>query len=393
VNAENSKDKLKLFLACFVPVYGIGYLSYMLSPIVIGSVVDGMGLDEGEAGFVAAAELISLALSVIFLAPRMGSIRRRRLAFVGVAVVFVGHGLAALASEFWLLVATRAIAGVGLGLLIAAGNAAIAGSGTPQRLFAAVLTLGQLQAAALLLFVMPEIAVRWSYHGTYGFLACWALVLSPLIWFLPNQPPEDIGVAQSPTGGLALFVLPTVLAMVLIGASDSSVWTFTERIANSLGMDTQEAGMVLAAALVAGVIGSAISGIVGTRFGEVGPIGIGSMALAVGYFAVVTASNPTVYAAAQITVIGLFGFLIPDLYGVNGRLDLKGRIMVAASGAHLAGMGLGPGFAGQAILIAGYGGVGTMISGSVIVAAALFLLSIKRKANSGVPGPVENTNG
>ena len=377
MDADDKNKRIGLFFGCFSALYGIGYLSYIVSPVVIGSVVEGLGLDAGEAGLVATAELLTLALCIIALAPRMAALPRRKLALLGVVLVIMGHAGAASASSFWLLLPARAVGGLGLGMLVATGNATIAGSGMPQRLFAGVFALGQLQAAALLLFVLPAVAERWSYHGTYGFLAVWALIMAPLLLFLPSSSPVQKEEAGSSVATMGLFLLPSVLAMVLIGASDASVWTFSERIATGLGLSTQQAGNVLASALVAGVIGSSLAGLLGTKHGERWPILIASLLLATAYLSVANATSGIVYSIAQISVIGLYGFLIPYLFGVNGRMDPQGRIMVAGSGAHLVGMGAGPVLAGQAILAFGYPGVGTVVFSMTIGCAVLFLIAIR----------------
>jgi len=388
MQADHANSKIRLFLGSFAALYGIGYLSYILSPVVIGSIVQGLGLDEAEAGIVATVELFTLALCIFALAPRMAALPRRKLAFIGVALVIIGHGSSALAASFLFLLPARAVAGVGLGMLIATGNAVVAGSGTPQRLFASAFAVGQLQAAALLLFVFPAIAERWSYHGTYGFLALWALVMAPLLWFLPTSPPDSHQEAQSSPATAGLFLLPSVLAMALIGASDASVWTFTERIAAGLGLSAPQAGSVLAGALIAGVIGSTLAGLLGTKLGERWPILIGSVLLATAYFCVTNATNGVVYSVAQVSVLGSYGFIIPYLFGVNGRMDRQGRVMVAGSGAHLIGTGAGPLLAGQAIIAVGYPGVGTLVFVMTIGCAVLFLIAIR----SGTAKPATQTS-
>jgi predicted MFS family arabinose efflux permease len=371
-------------VGCFAALYGVGYLSYILSPVVIGSVVEGLRLDAAQAGLLASVELGALAISVILLAGRMATIDRRRLALAGIGLVVIGHASSALAGSLWFLLPCRAIAGLGLGAMIATGNAAVATTSAPQRQFAIAFTMGQFQAAALLLFVLPVVVERWSYSGAYGFLAIWSLLMLPLLRLLPERENAQDDRAPVKGGAWQLFLLPTVIAMMLIGASDSSVWTFTERIALQLGLSLREAGSVLAVALIAGVAGSLAAAILGTRFGERTPILIASIVLATAYYAVATATSAAVYSSAQVTVIGCYGFVIPYLFGVNGRLDPTGRIMVAGSAAHLIGAGMGPLIAGQIIQSMGYAGVGSMVAAMTVACALLFFWRLGQRVDVAV---------
>ena len=368
-----------LFWGGYGASYGIGYLSYMLSPVVIGSAAVGLGLDAGQTGLLATAELFTFALTMLVAAPRIDRVSRRKLALIGAGLAFIGHAGSALAGGYGLLIIARVVAGIGLGLLVAAGNATIASAADPQKLFARVFTLGQLLAAALLFFVVPEFIDRWSFHGSYGLLAVLVLLMLPLVMMLPDRTPTAQDDSHGPGTSWRLFIMPTVLAMALIGASDGSIWTFTERIAANLGMNTQQAGNVLAVSLIAGVAGAALSTLVGTRWGTRMPIAAGGALLAGAYFVVATTNSPMLYTVFQIGAIGVFGFFLPYLYGINGRLDASGRIMVAGSGAHVIGMGIGPAVAGQVVMMSGYAGMGTLVFIMTLICAGTFWFTLAGK--------------
>jgi len=373
------------FLAVFAAMYGIGYLSYMLMPILVGSVISGLGINEDGAGVIATIELVALAATLLVLAPRMARIPLRRLAFAGAGLAIAGSALATFVAALPLLAASRAIAGVGLGMCIAAANAVIAASESPQRLFASVFSVGQLQAAALMT-VLPVFTARWAHVGGYGFVAVWVALMMCLLVWLPRNRLAEVDGSAAKKAPLGLFVLPSVVGMILVGASDGMLWTFTERIAESLGLDGQMIGFVLGGALVCGVLGAAVSAVVGERFGVVLPIATSLPLLGAGYLAVTHAPSPPVYIAAQLLVLFLFGFTIPYLLGFNGSLDPKGRVMVAASGAMLIGMAVGPAVSGAIIVAAGFKAVGALIVVMIALCLILFLLAVRGVGSRLVPG-------
>jgi MFS family permease len=243
-------------------------------------------------------------------------------------------------------------------------------------LFASVFSVGQLQAAVLMV-LMPFFITRWAHVGAYGFVAVWiALMMSLLIW-LPRTRVAEIESAAADQASLGLFVLPSVIGMILVGACDGMLWTFTERVAERLGLDVQTIGIVLGGALVCGVLGAAFSAFVGERFGVVLPIAISLPLLGGSYLAVTLAPSPPVYIVAQLLVLFLFGFTIPYLLGFNGSLDPKGRVMVAASGAMLVGMAVGPVVSGAIIVKAGFTAVGASIVVMIALCLTLFVLAAR----------------
>jgi MFS family permease len=92
---------------------------------------------------------------------------------------------------------------------------------------------------------------------------------------------------------------------------------------------------------------------------------------------VTLAPSPPVYIVAQLLVLFLFGFTIPYLLGFNGSLDPKGRVMVAASGAMLVGMAVGPVVSGAIIVKAGFTAVGASIVVMIALCLTLFVLAAR----------------
>jgi len=367
-----SRNTLLRLLFAFAAIYGIGYLPYILSPLVIGSLVGKLGLDEAQAGRIATAELLMFAFSQILLAPHIARLSRKNLAVLGGGIALLGHILAAASGSYLVILGFRLVAGLGEGIAVAAGLALIASAAEPQRMFAAAFTLGQLQAAGFLT-LLPDAMQRWGHSGGYGLLALWAAVMLLLILVLPGDevaPPQESDPARR--ASLRLFLVPSVFAMALVGASDGAIWTFTERIAESIGTDGQTIGVVLSVALVAGVVGSALSGFVGQRLGTTTPIATGLLVWAVCCYGITHALGSASYAFAQIVYLFSFAFVVPFLYGLNGEIDPTGRMMVAASGCYLIGMALAPGAAGSVIVASGFATLGSIVFVSLVVATIVF---------------------
>lgn len=368
-----------LILSTFAAVYGVGYLSYMLMPLQVGALIDSLGLNEAEVGLIATAELLSLAIVLFTLAPLISSLDKRKLALSGAVLVITGHSLSALVDSYTLLLPCRIAVGLGAGMVIAAGNAVVAGHQDPQKLFAVILTLGQLQAACFL-FLLPVFITQWAHAGIYGFLALWTVILLSLLLRLPGHPEIATGKAlNAEKTNYRVFLLPSVLAMVLIGASDASLWTFQERIADGLGLDSETIGLVLAGALISGMLGAGCAALVGKRIGYVFPVVLGLVWMAICYLVITHTNSQTVYIVTELSYLFAYGFVIPYLFGLNGELDPEGGAMVAANGCNLVGNSIGPICAGYIIVQSGYSAVGIIISVLVLTAMFIYLLVIRKK--------------
>ena len=323
-------------LSSFATIYGIGYLSYMLMPLQIGALIEFLHLNEAQVGVIATAELVSLALALFVIAPRIAIFSKLRLGRIGAGLVFIGHALSACSDTYSLLSMCRMLTGLGAGMVLAAGNAVVASSANPQRLFALILTIGQMQAACLL-FLMPLFISRWGHSGAYGFLASWTALMFVLIQKIPDQIDTLLSESEEQSKmNWRILLLPTVLAMALVGTCDASLWTFQERIAASLGLDQETTGLVLGGALISGMLGAGLAAIVGSRFGNILPGCCGFLWMAICYLVITMTTKPGLYIFFELSYLFAYGFVIPYLFGINGELDRNGGAMVAANACNLA---------------------------------------------------------
>ena len=70
----------------------MAYTSENVLPLLIGSLIDGFGLDEVGAGILGSLELGGLAIASLLLAPRVDRMSRRHLAICGaIAAKEPGH--------------------------------------------------------------------------------------------------------------------------------------------------------------------------------------------------------------------------------------------------------------------------------------------------------------
>ena len=360
----------KLAISAYAAIWGTGFLSYLVMPYLIGSVADGMGLGVDKAELIGSAELLIVALSAFAISAKVRVLPRRKVALLGGAIALVGHSLSLLTNSIEALVICRVLAGIGAGMALAIGNACLAASHDPSKAYGQVMMLLATVGAGVIVS-LGYITEIWSYYGVFGTQAIVvALMLIP-ISFLPEgdeTPPEDdVSRGKVP-------MLPAVLivaGILLWHFCDNSIWGFSERIANNLGMTPDAVGWLLGGGLFVGVIGGFIASSIGTRYGRIWPICVG-VATAMTCISVITSTGSVpIYTASILTYIVSFMFISSYIYGLAGELDRHGRVMAAASGAGNVGVALAPFISGRLIMSVGYAAMGKAVISMLLVVVTL----------------------
>lgn len=366
------------FFAALVAAHLIGYLGNYVSPLVVGAWMDSRGFGEAGAGALVSAEFFSLAVASLAAANVVARQPRARLAMACAVLAFGCHVAAAFATSYAPIFATRVLAGLAEGVVLAAGNAAAAGSRDPDRVFASLVIVGGLGGAAVLA-CFPLVTSPYGTLGAFSTLAVLTLLGTPLLSWLP--PPRATGEARAELSlsnrGLGMLGL---LSFALLASGQSAVWTFAERIALDAGLTAEGVGQVLAVSSVFGLVGAGFAAWLGTRAGRVLPVLVGFLGQIASALILIYAGTPVVFTAASITWMTSFFFCVPYLLGTMATVDARGQWTAAAAGAELIGVGIGPALGGALVTGAAYRSLVYLVLVTGLVALA-FVFPIVRFAD------------
>ena len=356
-------------------------MGYMLLPAIISSAIDEFTLSTTQAGLIASCLLGTLALSMFATTPFLTRIESIKITRAGALIVAIGYLLAAFAPGLIGVFLALSVAGAGMGISIAGGDAIVSARDNPDQVFAYIFALGQFTAFALLVACVPAATQGAGFKGLCLLLMAWSILMLVVLSLSGSQ--QSSGNTKHGHGSItiAIFISPIFRALFMIGFSDASVWPFTGEVGMSVGLDETQAQTIQGVALLAGIIGATIAGFLGTRFGRRLPIILGLSILAVMYFAILSANSAWIYSAAQIAALLFYGFSIPYLFGISSELDSSGQIMATATGMQMLGLAIGPWVAG--ILMSGPGltAVGIAVVLSVIATLLLALRSLSKTAS------------
>lgn len=322
---------------------GIGLLGSNTMPLFVGALLAGLSLDQAEVGLLASLELAGVAAGSLSVAPLATRASRRRLALAGIALAAVGFAGAALSPSLVWFGLARLVAGLGCGVVLAAGYAAASADPDPDRLFARVAFFGG-AIAAVILFGLPRVIVAWGFRGGYWTLVALCGVAVPFLMRLPATSQAATRAAgrwpHLAAGAAALA------SITLFGVADQALWTFTERIGVSAGLTLEGVGTVLGVGTVTGLLGAVIAARLGVSRGRSLPVLLGLLGILAVRVGLAAAETPLAYASLQISWAIAFLFVTPYLLGTAAALDPAGRWAAAASAAVMAGTALGPAPAG-----------------------------------------------
>lgn len=339
-NQETIVAKLKLPLSLCAAVWGCGFLSMVSMPFLIGALVSNNLLNESSAGIVGTLELGVIASVAFLLSSRIGRWPLKSVAFYGALVTVFGHTASIFCDSFYQLLVARTIAGLGAGFALVAGQQLVSHYPDSGRLSAIMMVFTGLFLMALYLVLGFNIE-RWGVVGAYGTEAVWVLAMIPLIRMLPlERPVVDKGeVVQGSIWGKTGLV---ALCLFLFSVVDSSVWAFSERVGNSLGMGSDEVSYVMGINALAGLAGAFAATYLGIKLGRTLPIFIGLALYATCGYLIYSSGVVLLYSVGLIFLGMMYMFSIPYLYGIAGDIDASGKTIAVASGAALVGCSVGP---------------------------------------------------
>ena len=352
----------------------IGGLVYNVFPLYMGPLQDSTGLSNSQIGFIAGAFFLGTNLTGIsaFFWVRSASLMSIALATTLSLVLFLL--LAARIDSFILQLVITSLIGAASGALYAISTTLIGGTRNTPRWFGIKFTVECL-AGAILLFVLPVTLIPGlGFTGVVIGMVLMILVFAPVLAFISRRRlPEQEEASPITAIGAENTRLPVWLALAslvfyFIGAS--AIWTFLERLATDNQFDPSATGLMLGITLLFAVIGSALTGITGDRFGNFPPYIVYSIMLVAGVLLLCLTDNFIVFS------IGAYAFMLAwsasdgYQYAIVADVDPDGRHIVLAVPAMGVGSMIGP-------ILAGYlysGGTSAWLFIMVLVTIAIAVL-------------------
>lgn len=366
-----------LVLSAFASAYGVGLLTLLMLPFLMGAMMNGLELSEGTTGLILSVEFTLAMVSSLLIAPYINRVPRRTIAIAGTVMAIIANVISAYISDVALLICVRAFAGFGAGLALAAGNSVIAAAKDPDKTAGQVNVLFVVLMIAVMLgfgFIADNFGLIGTYYGVAGTYAVMLIMVVRLPQYIKVESSESVTATSKPSMSLIGLVPVGMMAtMFLFSMRDTMGWAFVEQIGVALGYTTSEMGMILALQAFIALLGPLVVAKVGTKFGITIPVLIGIIGhgmITLGYL--MASDSKFFYTAIVLMNATAYFYALAYLTGLAASLDKEGRV-VAATGSFIAlGIAVGPAFAGQLINLGGY----SLAAWSIILIVTLTVVAV-----------------
>ena len=366
-----------LVLSAFASAYGVGLLTLLMLPFLMGAMMNGLNLSEGTTGLILSVEFTLAMVSSLLISPYINRVPRRTIAVVGTVMAIIANILSAYISDVALLICVRAFAGFGAGLALAAGNSVIASAEDPDK------TAGQVNVLFVVLmilvmlgfgFIADNFGLVGTYYGVAGTYAVMLIMVIRLPQYINVEPSDNVVITNKVSMSLIGLVPVGMMAtMFLFSMRDTMGWAFVEQIGVALGYSTSEMGIILALQAFIALLGPLVVAKVGNKFGITIPVLIGIIGhgmITLGYL--MASDSKFFYTAIVLMNATAYFYALAYLTGLAASLDKEGRV-VAATGSFIAlGIAVGPAFAGQLINLGGY----SLAAWSIIIIVILTVITV-----------------
>jgi predicted MFS family arabinose efflux permease len=333
-----------------------GNTPLVVQPMVVGAMVDLLGLTERQAGIVASVELVGLTLGILAMIRIMSSAPRTALALFAVGMIVMADIMTCFVSSFAWLVPTRFLSGIGAAAAFCVYLNMASSDEHPEHVFAIVNAIS-ITYSGVLTLMAPYLLQAGGLPGmllTISLITLSALLTIPwVVRYGPHAPSAARASLGMPRFvALPIRVMPLLAMMLLLYTGHGAIWAYQERIGVAAGLDEHAVGKWLGLSmLVCGVGGSLLARFMSLSIGRMWPQVISLGASCVAVMLLVYGSTPVAFATACGLIAFSWFYGLPYQMGLLAARDPKGRAALAGVMMSTGGMALGPAIA--ALLLVG----------------------------------------
>lgn len=362
-------------------IYGFAALPFNLAPQLMATIIQDFKTSEATVGLLISAELLTIALTVIFLSSKISSLPIRKIATIATLALASLNVFSILANDLNVLMAIRMAAGLAAGVIVTCAYYLVGISSDPVRLFG-LITIANVFLGAIFISLLPTAIEAWQFRGAYAIMAT-PILLAALLLAQIKRPantessPEELHTKNN----LGLLGLLFIFSVFIVQFTQGGYFTFVELIGLRLSIPSGIIAMGIAGSYIVSLGGSSIASIMGDRLGILKPLFIGMLGHAIGVCLVVFASSQTEFIIGLSIQAFFFFMFIPYMLGLAAILDHSGYLSTLTAGTVLFGLGLGPVILGSIIEEKNYSSIAYSVSTSITIGFLIIYFVTRRLQN------------
>lgn len=351
---------------CTLPALVIIFL-----PMLVGGMVEHLGMSAQQSGFVATADMLGYTLGTIASFFFIHRSNWRLLSIACLILMALVNGISGFIGDYHTLLVVRFASGLCGGILTAVLFAAMGQMRDPDSAYG-----WWLAAQAAFGFVGFQYFWDISVNGGFIVLAVLLLIGLPMVSQVPKSALNPEQQSQQLDKSLVFKAFAGIAAILLVYIGLMAEYTYLERIGNNAGLNPDQIGSAFSAMSIAGLVGGLLAAKLGAKFGRLLPALIGAGGcIASFYLLSAGAMSASDFTFACALYFGLWSFLLPYMVGACAAIDPSGRTLALGNAAIGAGLAFGPFIAASLIGENGYG-ILAWVAGSFVIVGMLLMLPL-----------------
>jgi len=361
-------------------LYPLGPAAIILSPMIVGGVVDGYGFSEQQAGLIASLEGMGLVIASIVASLWVRKFSWLKVLLYGLLVTAGLNLVSANLNEFTPLVVTRFIAGFMGGSVFAVVVVALGDNRQPDRAFGiAQVIQGAMMFAAFA--AAPVLIQAMGVKGIFYLLAAASLLMMLTLLRFPDHGVDHTKLARSTAiaEGNTILIWFGLFASFAFFINIFGFWAFIERIGQAAQLSPGSIGLALGISQIAAIGGAMAAALASDRFGRIKPLLIVFVGQCWALWALVGQFGVVTFFIGAGLFQALFMLGVSFQMGAIAKIDIKGKFLVLMTAAQGLGAAFGPSLA-AALIREGddYSGINLMAAISCLISTLLFFVIIRR---------------
>ncbi|USI77598.1 MFS transporter [Sphingopyxis sp. USTB-05] len=361
-------------------------ITYFVLPLVLGALTERHGMSRVQGGMIATVQVMSTAVAVGLIFPIAHRISARWFLYCGLSMLILGNMLTILADGFASLVALRALAGGGEGVVLAVIGILIGLQDEAERGFA-VQAFGVGLGSAIVSLLAPLLVPSLGADAIFmvlGLLPLAAMFMVPGITRRATAPGRASSSPIAAMSSWAMLRSPIILLLVVsffsMVIASNATYIFFEQTARSVGLTFVDLLYVMAVVNMSMLLGPLFAHWAGVRFGRLKPILVAYAGLAIGAMMIGYAASASVLISGLVLQAIAAMLVKPYMNGLCVAIDPTGRLVTLNYSVYRIGSGITPMLA-TVILAAGYGSHGLAIFSVALVGVATIsvIIAVQRK--------------
>ena len=304
----------------------------------------------------------------------------RQAALTAAILAFLTDFCTAFLQSAMLIILTRIISGLSMGVLLSTASAAIARLVNPTR------TLGIAQAAVSIsgfgwFLIMPYLLKNTGLKGPFIGIAAFSLIafVVTLAWFPRLKGQNDVATGQR--GLFHMLTTPVLFAssgLFILLVAGNGVWTYWERIGVHSGLSAEGIGTSFALGSISGMFGGLLAAWIAGKIGNATALITGTLVMLVSAVLLLF-YNPTGYFAATLIFYASWILVVSFFLGGFAEADSTGRLVAVANIVMFAAAAIGPAAASLLLAPSNYHSLIIICACAMLASLILIIPAVRRK--------------